>query len=73
MNDNQRNLLENIEKNGLLPMSKQTFGKNVVTQNTTQPIMSQPIEANIFSTFPHLRKLRYKCSNCSLKLKHEKY
>lgn len=46
MDNNQKNILENIEKNGLLPSSKQQLGQNTAfanSLNTTQ------VNTNIFS------------------------
>ena len=50
MNDNQRNILENIEKNGLLPAQKSNFGQNVVINNATTPNLQPTINTNIFSS-----------------------
>lgn len=49
MNENQRNILENIEKNGLLPTPKQNFGRNVVNNSTT-PNIQPLVSSNIFAT-----------------------
>ena len=49
MNDNQKSLLENIEKNGLLPMQKNSFGNNVLSQKVTTPQQVSTLNSNIFS------------------------
>ena len=49
MNDNQKSLLENIEKNGLLPMQKNNFGNNVLSQKVTSPQQVSTLNSNIFS------------------------
>ena len=43
MNENQKNILENIEKNGLLPTQKQVLGNNFASLTTNQT------NTNIFS------------------------
>ncbi len=50
MNEKQRNILENIEKNGLLPSQKQSFGQNVAINNATMPNLQATTASNIFST-----------------------
>ena len=49
MNESQRNILENIEKNGLLPTPKQNFEKNVINNSTT-PNIQPLVSSNIFAT-----------------------
>lgn len=46
--NNQKTILENIEKNGLLPIGRQTFGNNVATNNSIKNSSQQNI-TNIFS------------------------
>lgn len=49
MDNMQRNILENIEKNGLLPTGRETFGRNVVTSNAIASNAQQITNTNIFS------------------------